>query len=66
MPIAAIGVLVRITPGDELMIVHGPADHEFIADETPFWVRVTTLLREDEEVIGIAGPVVLGHSRSKD
>lgn len=63
MPIASIGAIVRVTPGDELQIVRGKGDHEFVEDRSPFRVRVSDILREDGALIGVSGPVIDGHSR---
>lgn len=54
---------MRVTPGDELQIVRGKGDHEFVDDRSPFRVRVSEVLRENGVVIGVTGPVVDGHPR---
>src|SRR4051794_30035810 len=63
MPIATIGEVVRITPGDQLQIVRGKGDCEFVEDRTPFKVRVSDIMREDGVLIGVSGPVIDGHPR---
>jgi hypothetical protein len=63
MPIASIGIVVKVTPGDEVQIVRGKGDHEFVEDRSPFRVRVSEVLREDGGVIGVSGPVIDGHPR---
>ena len=63
MPIASIGTVVRVTPGDELQIVRGKGDHEFVDDMSPFRVRVADILRDDGVLIGVTGPVIDGHPR---
>jgi hypothetical protein len=65
-PIAKIGSLVEVTPLDEIQIVFGPGNHEFVNDKTPFSMKVDGLLKEKERVIGVYGPVVSGHERYKD
>lgn len=66
MPIATIGVEVRVTPSDEIQILRGNGDYEFVDDRTPFTVRVEDVLREDGSVIGVFGPVIAGPSRYTD
>ena len=63
MPIATIGTVVKVTPLDELQIVRGKGDYEFIDDRSPFRVRVDGILREDGVLIGVTGPVIDGHPR---
>jgi hypothetical protein len=63
MPIASIGIVVKVTPGDEVQIVRGKGDHEFVEDRSPFRVRVSEILREEGVLIGVSGPVVDGHPR---
>ena len=63
MAIASIGVVVRVTPGDDLQILRGKGDYELVDDRSPFRVRVSGVLREDDEVIGVTGPVIDGHPR---
>jgi len=63
MPIASIGSIVKVTPGDELQILHGENDYELVDDLSPFRVRVSDIIREDGVLIGISGPVIDGHER---
>ncbi len=63
MPIATINAVLTVTPHDELQIVRGKDDHEFVNDRTPFMVRVSHILREDDAIIGVIGPVIGGPSR---
>ena len=63
MPIASIGSVVRVTPGDRLQIVRGKGDHEFVEDRTPFRVKVADIIREDGALIGVSGTVIDGHPR---
>jgi hypothetical protein len=58
-----IGVVVRATPADALQIVRGKGDYEILEDRTPFKVRVTNVIRENDVLIGITGPVVEGPDR---
>ena len=63
MPIATLGTIIEVTPGDEIQIVRGKGDHEFVDDREPFKVRVEEVLREDGAIIGVVGPVISGPSR---
>jgi hypothetical protein len=63
MPIASIGVVLTVTPRDEIQIVRGKGVHEFVDDRSPFKMRVSEVLYEDGVLIGVAGPVVDGHQR---
>ena len=63
MAIASIGSVVRITAGDELQVLRGKGDYEFVDDRSPFRVRVSDLIREDGVLIGVSGPVVDGLPR---
>jgi hypothetical protein len=63
MPIASIGVVLTVTPRDDIQIVRGKGDHEFVADRSPFKMRVAEVFHEDGSLIGVAGPVIDGHSR---
>ena len=55
MPIACIGTIVEVTPGDEIQIIHA-GGHEFIDDREPFRVRVDEVMREDGVVGAVVGP----------
>jgi hypothetical protein len=63
MPIATRGAVIEVTPGDEIQIVRGKGDYEFVDDRQPFTIRIEDVLREDGRVIGAAGPVISGASR---
>jgi hypothetical protein len=63
MPIASIGTVLTVTPGDEIQIVRGKGEHEFVDDRSPFKVRVSEALFEAGVLIGVAGPVIDGHQR---
>jgi hypothetical protein len=63
MPIASIGSILRVTPGDELQIVHAKGEHEFVDDRFPFRVKVSQFIYEHEILIGVSGPVIDGHPR---
>jgi hypothetical protein len=63
MAIASIGTVVRVTPGDDLQVVRGLGDQEWVDDRSPFRVRVSNILREDGILIGVSGPVIDGHPR---
>lgn len=62
MPIACIGTIVEVTPGDEIQIIHA-GGHEFIDDREPFRVRVDEVMREDGVVVAVVGPVISGPNR---
>ena len=62
-PIATIGSLVEVTPSDEIQIVFGPKNSEFVNDRTPFSLRVEGLIHEKEKLTGVFGPVLAGHQR---
>jgi hypothetical protein len=63
MPIASIGVLLTVTPQDEIQIVRGKGDYEFVDDRTPFKMKVSEVLYDDNSLIGVAGPIISGHQR---
>ena len=63
MPIASTGVVLTVTPRDDIQIVRGKGDHEFVADRSPSKMRVAEVFQEDGSLIGVAGPVIDGHSR---
>ena len=62
MPIATIGAVVRVTPRDDVQIIQGENDHEFVDDKTPFRVKVEGIIWEEGALIGVFGPVIDGHS----
>ncbi len=64
-PIAQMGSVVEVSPSDEIQIVFGLGDYEFVNDRSPFSVTVEGLIRQGEKVIGIYGPVTSGHERYK-
>jgi hypothetical protein len=61
--IATVGAEVTVTPDDEVQIVRGPGNHEFIDDRSPFTVRVTGIMEDLGVVIGVYGDVTAGHQR---
>ena len=63
MPIATVGTLIEVTPADEIQIVRGKGNHEFVDDREPFTLRVEEVLREDGAIIGVVGPVISGPRR---
>lgn len=63
MPIATVTTVLTVTPVDEIQIVHGENDYELIDDPTPFRMRVSEIVRENDEIIGVFGPVIEGPSR---
>lgn len=62
-PIAQLGATVTVAPSDEIQVVTGPDESEFINDLTPFSIRVTGTIREDSNIIGVFGPVSGGAER---
>src|SRR5262245_14427595 len=63
MPIATINTLLTVTPHDPLQIVSGKDEYEIVDDRTPFRMRVSEVMREDDAIIGVVGPVVDGPNR---
>ena len=63
MPIATINEVLTVTPHDEIQILRGKGDYEFIDDRTPFTMRVSEVMLEDDAIIGVVGPVIDGPSR---
>lgn len=64
MPVIAhIGSVVTVTPSDEIQVVSGPGKHEFIADRSPFAMKVSGLIEEKGKIVGVYGDVVSGHER---
>ncbi len=62
-PISNLGGIVTVTPSDEIQIVTGPGDSEFVNDLTPFSLRVTGVIRDDASIIGVFGPITGGAER---
>jgi len=62
-PIAHVGTVVVVTPGDDIQIVSGPKDSVFVSDPTPFSLRVEEVIRENDRIIGVSGGVVSGPER---
>ena len=62
-PIAKLGTLITVTPADEIQIVSGPGDYEFVNDLTPFCVRVAGVIREGGKIVGVFGPTTSGAER---
>src|SRR5687768_16196834 len=63
-PIATIGAKVKVTPDDEIQVIHGPGGHEFIDDRTPFSIVVSgTVMNAEDELVGVFGEVISGHPR---
>jgi hypothetical protein len=54
---------VRVTPEDDIQVIRGEGDYEFMDDRTPFRVRVSEVIQENGAVIGVSGPVIDGHGR---
>jgi hypothetical protein len=61
--IGKIGTKVTVTPGDEVQVVFGPGNHEFIDDRSAFSLRVDGTIEDLGEIIGIFGAVISGHQR---
>src|SRR6266446_6544325 len=62
-PISQLGAMLTVTPSDEIQVVIGPGNSQFIDDPTPFSVRVTGAIREDTKIIGVFGPITGGAER---
>jgi hypothetical protein len=63
MPIATLNAVLTVTPQDLIQILHGESDYELVDDKTPFKMRVSEIMREHGDVIGVFGPVIAGPSR---
>jgi hypothetical protein len=63
--ISQLGAIVSVTPSDEIQVVIDPGDSKLVNDSTPFFVRVTGVIREDTKVIGIFGPISSGAERCR-
>ena len=62
--LATVGVLVRVTPLDDLQYWAGPeSPWEFVNDPTPFVFRVEGWLEDGHISYGLHGPVVDGPQR---
>src|SRR2546422_696053 len=63
--IAQIGITVLVTPQDDVQIVSGPGEFEFVFvdDRSPFSVRVEGILSDAGEIVGVVGEVTKGHVR---
>jgi hypothetical protein len=55
--------MIKVTPSDYLQIVYRNGTHEFVDDRSPFRVRVSEIIRNGDEIIGVSGPVIDGHAR---
>jgi hypothetical protein len=63
MPIATINAVLTVTPHDQVQILRGKGNYEFVDDKTPFRVKVSEVMRESGGIIGVFGPVIDGPSR---
>jgi hypothetical protein len=63
MPIATINSILTVTPHDEIQILRGKGDYEFVDDRTPFRMKVSEVMREGGVIIGVFGPIIDGPSR---
>ena len=52
-----------VSPGDDVEIVLAPGTHEFTDDRSPFFVRVTGVMKEADKIVGVFGDVTSGHKR---
>ena len=65
--LGTIGMLVRVTPWDDLQYWPTPdSPWEFVADRTPFVFRVEGWLEDGHIFYGLYGPVVGGPQRYRD
>jgi hypothetical protein len=61
--IAFIDAVVTVTPSEDVQVVHGPGRHECIDDRGPFALKVSGVIEEKGEIIGVYGDVISGHER---
>jgi len=61
--VAKIGTDVRVTPSDDIQIIYSKGHSEFVEDRSSFSFRVSGLIEEAGEVIGVYGGVISGHDR---
>jgi len=61
--IAEVGSVVTVTPLDEVQVIHGPGNHEYVADRSPFSLKVRGLIEDKGEIVGVYGDVITGHQR---
>ena len=62
-PIGEIGTTVTVTPGDEIAVVRGPDDCEYVDDRSPFSLVVSGTVEDRGQLVGMYGKVVSGHQR---
>ncbi len=66
-PLGTVGILVRVTPWDDLQYCPSPdSEWAFVHDETPFVFRVAGWLQDGHISYGLYGPVVGGPERYRD
>jgi hypothetical protein len=61
--IAQIGSVVTVTPSEDVQAIYGPGKDECLQDRSAFAVKVSSLIEENGEIIGVSGPVISGHER---
>jgi len=61
--IADINSIVTVTPSEEIAVVYGPANCEYIDDRSPFALTVTGVFTQEERIIAVYGRVISGHER---
>ncbi len=61
--IADIGSVVTVTPSEDVQVVYSPGRHECIDDRSPFALKVSGVIEEKGEIIGVYGDVISGHER---
>jgi hypothetical protein len=65
--LGTVGILVRVTPWDDLQYWPSPeAEWEFVDDRTPFVFRIEGWLEDGHISYGLYGPVVDGPQRYRD
>jgi hypothetical protein len=65
--LGTVGVLVRVTPWDDLQYWASPdSEWVFVDDRTPFVFRVAGWLEDGHIYYGLHGPVVDGPQRYRD
>lgn len=61
--IAQIGSVVTVAPSEAIQVVVAQGRSDCVDDRSPFSVRVSGLIEENSEIIGVYGGVISGHER---
>ncbi len=65
-PLATIGVIIKVSPYEDIQYDYGNGDFGTINDLSPFFFRVAGKLIEDDFLYGLYGPVTGGPERYID